>query len=129
MKADTCGWVRGAEECFDVASFLMRRRTRLAANTVGFHCEQCVERYLKARLEEAGLAVPKVHSLTALLGLLVPIEPLWGSFNPALLLLHNYAVKFPYPGHSATRADAQAGLKACRSIRAEIRGSLGLPNK
>jgi HEPN domain-containing protein len=69
MKADTKEWVRYAEEDFDVASVLMRRRTKTAANTIGFHCQQCVEKYLKARLEEAGLPVPKVHSLAALLGL------------------------------------------------------------
>ncbi len=129
MKADTKEWLRFAEEDFDVASALMRRRTRTAANTIGFHCQQCVEKYLKARLEEAGLPVPKVHSLTALLALLLPLEPLWASFNPTLLLLNNYAVKFRYPGHVATRADARAAVKACRSIRAEIRHSLGLPRK
>ena len=109
MKADAKGWLRFAEE--------------------DFHCQQCVEKYLKARLEEAGLPVPKVHSLTALLALLLPLEPLWASFNPTLLLLNNYAVKFRYPGHVATRADARAAVKACRSIRAEIRHSLGLPRK
>jgi len=129
MKADTKEWLRFAEEDFDVASALMRRRTRTAANTIGFHCQQRVEKYLKARLEEAGLAVPKVHSLTALLALLLPLELLWASFNPTLLLLNNCAVKFRYPGHVATRADARAAVKACRSIRAEIRHSLGLPRK
>ncbi len=129
MKADTREWVRFAEEDFDVANALMRRRTKTAANSIGFHCQQCVEKYLKARLEEAGLAVPKVHSLSALLGLLLPIEPLWASFNPTLLLLNNYAVKFRYPGHVATRADALAALKACRSVRVEVRVSLGLPKK
>lgn len=129
MKADTKDWVRFAEEDFDVACALMRRRTKTAANAIGFHCQQCVEKYLKARLEEAGRPVPKVHSLTALLKLLLPIEPLWASFNPALLLLNNYAVKFRYPGHIATRSDARAALKACRSIHAAVRLSLGLPKK
>ena len=34
-----------------------------------------VEKYLKARLEEAGLDVPKTHNLYALLTLVLPIEP------------------------------------------------------
>ena len=129
MKADTREWVRFAEEDFDVACALMRRRTKTAANAIGFHCQQCAEKYLKARLEEASLPVPKVHSLTALLALLLPVEPPWASFNPALLLLNNYAVKFRYPGNVATRADARAALKACRSIRTEVRLSLGLQKK
>ena len=52
MKAATREWVRCAKEDFDVANALLRRRTRTAANSIGFHCQQCVEKYLKARLDE-----------------------------------------------------------------------------
>ena len=55
MKAATREWVRCAEEDFDVANALLRRRTKTAANSIGFHCQQCVEKYLKARLEEGSL--------------------------------------------------------------------------
>jgi hypothetical protein len=63
------------------------------------------------------------------LQLLLPIEPLWVSFAPALRRLNDYAVKFRYPGQIATRADAREAMKACRSMRADIRFSLGLPAK
>ena len=130
MKADTQEWVRCAEEDFQVASSQFRLRARKStANAIGFHCQQCVEKYLKARLAEAGLGVPKVHDLVLLLQRLMPVEPLWTSFAPALRGLNDYAVKFRYPGHIATRADARAALKACHSVRAEVRASLGLPRK
>lgn len=128
MKADTKEWVRCAEEDFDVAAALFRRRTkRPATNTIGFHCQQCVEKYLKARLAEAGLGVPKVHDLVLLLQRLLPVEPLWAAFGPPLRRLNDYAVMFRCPGPVATRADAREALKSCRAIRAEIRHSLGLP--
>ena len=127
MKPATREWVRCAEEDFNVAAALMRRRTKTAANSIGFHCQQCVEKYLKARLEEAGLNAPKTHDLVVLLQLLLPVEPLWASFAPALRRLNDYAVKFRYPGHVTTRADAQHALKACRSLRSDVRLSLGLP--
>jgi HEPN domain-containing protein len=129
MKPATRESVRCAEEDFDVAAALMRRRTKTAANSIGFHCQQCVEKYLKARLEEAGLVAPRTHDLVALLQLLLPIEPLWASFAPALRGLNDYAVRFRYPGHVATRADARTALKLCRSIRIDVRLSLGLPRK
>ncbi|MCX6891732.1 MAG: HEPN domain-containing protein [Verrucomicrobiota bacterium] len=129
MKPATREWVRCAEEDFDVAGTLLRRRTKTAANTIGFHCQQCLEKYLKARLEEMGMNVPRTHDLVALLQLLLPAEPLWASFAPALRRLNDYAVKFRYPGHTATRADAIQALKACRSVRADIRLSLGLPRR
>jgi HEPN domain-containing protein len=129
MKPATREWVRCAEEDFDVAAALMCRRTKTAANSIGFHCQQCVEKYLKARQEEAGLNAPKTHDLVALVQLLLPVEPLWASFAPALRRLNDYAVKFRYPGHVTTRADARQALKACRSLRADVRLSLGLPRK
>ena len=129
MKAATREWVRCAEEDFDVANALLRRRTRTAANSIGFHCQQCVEKYLKARLEEGNLNAPKTHDLVALLQLLLPVEPLWASFAPALRRLNDYAVKFRYPGHVATKADAREALGVCRSIRADVRFSFGLPRK
>ena len=76
MKAATREWVRCAEEDFDVANALLRRRTKTAANSIGFHCQQCVEKYLKARLEEGSLNAPKTHDLIVLLQLLLPVEPL-----------------------------------------------------
>lgn len=129
MKTATREWVRCAEEDFDVARALLRRRTRTAANSIGFHCQQCTEKYLKARLEEAGLGVVRTHDLVALLQLLLPVEPLWAAFAPALRRLNDYAVKFRYPGHVATRNDARRALSACQSIRGDVRLSIGLPRK
>ena len=130
MKVETRKWVHCAEEDFDVALTQFRRRTkRPTANAIGFHCQQRAEKYLKARLEEAGLGIPRVHDLMLLLQRLLPIEPLWASYAPMLRGLNDYAVKFRYPGHNATRADAWAALKGCRSIRNEVRLSLGLPKR
>jgi HEPN domain-containing protein len=130
MKADTQEWVRCVEEDFTMAQLAFRSRTRKpTANAIGFHCQQCVEKYLKARLAEASLPVPKVHDLLLLLQRLLPVEPLWVTFAQSLRGLNDYAVKFRYPGQAATRADARAALKSCRSVRAEIRLSLGLPKK
>jgi HEPN domain-containing protein len=129
MKADTREWVRFAEADFEAASSLLRKRKNLSANIVGFHCQQCAEKYLKARMVENGLPMIKTHDLQALLNLVLPTQPLWAAFHPALGNLTGYGVTFRYPGHIATRADARAALKACRSIRAEVRLSLGLPKK
>jgi len=126
MKPATREWVRCAEEDFDVATALSRRRAKMAANSIGFHCQQCAEKYLKARLEEAGLLAPRTHDLIALLQLLLPLEPMWASFAPALRGLNDYAVRFRYPGHLASRADARQALRICRSFRDDVRLSLGL---
>lgn len=130
MRADTAEWVRCAEEDFTVATVMMKSRQRISTNnSTCFHCQQCVEKYLKGRMAEAGLPIPKVHNLMLLLNLTLPLEPLWASFMGSLTMLNNYAVHFRYPGHVAARQDARYALKACRSLRKEARGALGLPAK
>src|SRR5208282_4466123 len=74
-----------------------------------------------------GVAFPRTHDLAALLKLLLPEEPLWSAFLPQAHLLEDYAVDFRYPGDSATLAEARLALKNCKSIRGEVRSSLGLP--
>ncbi|PWU17906.1 MAG: hypothetical protein C5B50_10290 [Verrucomicrobia bacterium] len=53
MKQATREWVKKAENDFETAAALMRRK-KILGDSICFHCQQCVEKYLKARLEEAG---------------------------------------------------------------------------
>lgn len=129
MKPDTVEWVRYAEEDYEVATILFRRRKLLTANTVSFHCQQAVEKYLKARLVEAGVKVPYTHDLEALVVLLTPIEPLWAAFQPSLSTMTGFAVMSRYPGQNLMRQDARFALKTCRSLRKEVRLALGLTAK
>ncbi len=85
------------------------------------------KKYLKARLQEAGIAFPRTHSLPALLQLALPVEPLWSSLSSALSHLNVYGVNFRYPGANATKADARQALKDCRAVRKVARLSVGLP--
>lgn len=77
---------------------LSRRRKAPLHDAVCFHSQQCLEKYLKARLCEAGVAIPKTHDLEKLLDLVLSAEPFWTSFRPALQLLTSSAVELRYPG-------------------------------
>ena len=126
MKTETREWVAKAEEDFVVAQRLVRWKKRQVSDAVCFHCQQCVEKYLKAHMVEAGVPFPKIHHLPALLDLAVTVEPLWEPFRPAMISLKNYAVAFRYPGESANEAEAHKAVAACKSFRAEARRTLGL---
>jgi hypothetical protein len=67
MKASAREWMQKAEEDFLAASALNLRRKKPLWNVVAFHVQQTVEKYLKARLEEAGIGIPKTHDLLHLL--------------------------------------------------------------
>ena len=126
MKASTREWALKAEEDFLAATALNRRRKIPLWNIVCFHVQQAVEKYLKARLEESGLTVPKTHDLLHLLNMTAPVEPLWSAYHSSFSLLASYAVQTRYPGNSVTKTDARHAIKLCREFRKEARRALGL---
>ena len=115
-KASTREWIVRAKEDFLAATALKRRSKKPLWNIVCFHVQQAVEKYLKARLEEAGLSVPKTHDLLHLLNLALPTEPLWSSYHGA----------FSLPaGNSVTKNDARHAIWLCREFRKEACRALG----
>ena len=127
MKASTREWVAKAEEDFAVVVTLARPRKKPLWAPLCFHAQQCVEKYLKARLNEASLPIQKAHDLELLLNKALAIEPLWAAFRSALKRLSAAAVAPRYPGGVFTKSEAQRALKTCKTFRTEARLRLGLP--
>lgn len=126
MKPSTREWVKKAEADYQLALALSRRRKMTFHDHACFACQQSAEKYLKARLEEAGIVSPKTHDLKLLLKLVAPVEPLWSAFLSIASSLSKYAVRFRYPGDEATATQAKKALKDAAAIRKEARSSLGL---
>ena len=95
-------------------------------DAVCFHTQQCAEKYLKARLQEADIFFGKIHDLTALLDLLLPVEPAWDALRADLQALTVFAVTYRYPGDSADKNDAEEAVNKCRNFREIARRALGL---
>jgi HEPN domain-containing protein len=127
MKASTVEWVEKAEGDWDVAHRTYRARKRPNYDAACFHVQQCAEKYLKARLNEAGIVINKTHNLSDLLSDVLPAEPTWAAMRPVLMALTKYAVLYRYPGYNATKIEAKAALKDCRDVRRIIRAAFGLP--
>lgn len=125
MKPSTREWIAKAEEDFGAAETLRRRRKPLWS-VAAFHAQQCVEKYLKARLEEGGVTIPKTHDLLHLLNLAGALQPLWAAYYTSFSHLASYAVQARYPGSSVSKPDALAALKICRRFRTEARQAFGL---
>jgi len=126
MKPLTREWVAKAEGDFQTARRELRARKFPNFDSAAFHAQQCVEKYFKARLQEAGESFPHTHDLAILLNLLLKIEPLWNGLAGSAATLTDGAVKVRYPGSSITRIKAKDAVARCREIRALVRKSLGL---
>jgi HEPN domain-containing protein len=123
MKASTREWVDKAD-----ADLLTATREFAASppnyDAVAFHAQQFAEKYLKARLVEAGLPFPKTHDLSTLLNLLLPLEPSWEAMRGALDALTSLGVEVRYPGSAADAEDAREALRAARAVRDTVRPRL-----
>lgn len=126
MKPSAREWVDKAEADLATAGREMRASRRPNFDAVCFHAQQCVEKYLKARLVEADISFPKTHDLEALLDLILPQEPLWEAFRSKLNNLTSFAIAFRYPGESATRELAKTAVSDCQAIRRQIKQNFGI---
>ena len=126
MKPLTREWVDKAEGDFITARRELRARKAPNYDASCFHAQQCAEKYLKARLQEEGIAFSRPHDLATLLDLLLPVEPLWAGMRADLDRLTSYAVEFRYPGTSADKAMARSAVDVSWDVRQRVRVSLGL---
>lgn len=128
MKPITQEWIDKAEGDWIAAQREARARKNPVYDIACFHAQQCAEKYLKARLVEAGIGFSKTHNLLALLGLSLPVEPNWTVLQPRLNALTVYAVDYRYPGNNAAKADARDAVRDCREVRRIFRQAFNLPD-
>lgn len=126
MNPLTLEWVDKAEGDFTTALRELRARKSPNYDAACFHAQQCAEKYLKARLQEAVIAFSRTHNLTVLLDLLLPVEPGLDKLRTKLLALTAFSVAYRYPGASADKDTAREALNFCREVREQVRLSLGL---
>lgn len=126
MLPITCEWVDKAEGDFATAGRELQVKVNPNYDAVCFHAQQCAEKYLKARLQEASIFFGKTHDLSTLLDLLLPVEASWDALRADLQALTVFAVSYRYPGESADDSDARESVAKCQNIRLVVRKSLGL---
>lgn len=117
-------WVAKAEHDFISATALIKLRARPVYDNVCYHCQQCIEKYLKAFLVSKNVRFPKSHDLIRLLDLAVSIEGSLELIRDLITPLSDYAVDIRYPGEEPTRAEAQSAIKRMSEARKLIRNSL-----
>jgi HEPN domain-containing protein len=125
MKKATMPWVRKAEEDYATAHLLAADKGKLH-DAVCFHCQQCVEKYIKALLVDSVVSFPKSHDLDRLSKLVSPGHQSVQSFRRGLLFLSSFAVEARYPGLDASKRQAAAAVRWAGRVRAECRKLLGI---
>ena len=125
-RVDVLEWINKAEQDYQTAETMARKRRNPVPDVVGFHCQQCIEKYLKALLVLRKIDFPKTHDLIELLEIALQKEPLFEAFRSDLRILNPFSVQFRYPGESVTIEESKDALKTMRRVRKFLREKLSL---
>ncbi|MFA6242474.1 MAG: HEPN domain-containing protein [Candidatus Hydrogenedentales bacterium] len=118
-------WVLKAENDLTNATHTLKLRDDCPTDTVCFHAQQCVEKYLKALLVLKGIRFPRVHNIEELIALVPKTD------RPELSAdeqerLTDFATVTRYPGiyEPVTLSDARTAVSVARRVRRSIRSVL-----
>lgn len=126
MNKELAEWISKAEGDYLVAKREMRARKYQNFDAICFHCQQAVEKYMKAYLLKNGVDFPKTHNLIELLELCLPLDGSFEIQRDLLLELNQYGVRYRYPGLTAEKEDAKLAVRHMETARAFLRAKLGL---
>ena len=125
MNPLTLEWIQKAENDYAAVQQLLQAPNPLH-DIICFHAQQCIEKYLKAWLQEANIPVQRTHNLEELLVLITPTLPTWSDWEPDFKVITAYAVDPRYPGDSATSDNTQHAMHICDEVRQAVRTQLKL---
>ena len=117
-------WVRKAENDLMNAVHTLKLGAGGPTDTVCFHAQQCIEKYLKAMLVLRAIDFPRTHDLEKLVSLL-PATARAGLIADEQAKLTEYATGARYPGWGEIPlAEAKRAVAMARRVRREIRRML-----
>jgi HEPN domain-containing protein len=114
-------WLAKAENDLTTAAHTLKLGEACPTDTVCFHAQQCVEKYLKAFLVLEGTDFPKTHDLERLVALIpAGSRPEISSEEQAVLT--EYATGARYPGwEQISLAAARRAVAVARRVRKAVR--------
>lgn len=117
-------WVAKAENDLKTATFTLRLGKACPTDTVCFHAQQVVEKYLKALLAHRQRPFPKTHNVQALVGMLSPADRIDLSEEEQYRLT-DYATVARYPGSGdILLPEARRAVAVARRVRRQVRAAL-----
>ena len=125
MNPLTLEWIQKAEGDYTIM-FQNYQSSTPVYDAICFHAQQCIEKYLKAWLQEADIPFSKTHNLKDLLSLIVSTIPSWRAWHEDFSSFTTHAVDLRYPGEFATAEDAEHAVRICTDVRQAVRAQLNV---
>ncbi len=115
-------WIVKAENDLRNAAHTLTLKEDVPTDTICFHAQQCIEKYLKAFLVSRSIAFTKTHSLRVLMEL-IPQDSRPSLDGNAQDQITKYAAVSRYPdaGLDIPLPEARKAVATARRIRKEVR--------
>lgn len=122
VHAVVAEWVVKAEHDLLTAAHTLKLGANCPTDTVAFHAQQCVEKYLKALLTLHGEEFPRTHNLAQLVALCPPgVLARWPLLEQRQLTEYAVVARYPGAGLDITLSEARRAVRIARKIRREVR--------
>ncbi len=119
-------WIQKAEDDYENALYLLRRRKRPSPAMVCYLCQQSAEKYLKAFLMKHNVDFERTHNLKDLNESCAKLDGSFDFITDWLKVLNPYATETRYPGRAFEIKEAREAVATAKQIRKFIRPKLGL---
>ncbi len=119
-------WIKKGDHDLITAVHTLSLTEQCPYDTICFHAQQCVEKYVKALLLHYKIGFPKSHDLSELVALL-PSEIKIPLTKNEQSKLTDYAIAGRYPiddMEELTRPDAEEAVRLAEKIKAYIKNHL-----
>jgi HEPN domain-containing protein len=125
IAAETQDWLWRAERDLQAAN-LMLNSLPVLSDAAAFHAQQPAEKAIKGFLTAHSKIFPKSHILQPLVTQCVGIDPKFGQFMSAAMILSPYAIEFRYPGGrlEPMEAEASEAVRLATEILQYVRDAL-----
>jgi len=118
-------WLRKADHDLTTAAFTLTLGQACPTETVTFHAQQCVEKYIKALLVFRATPFPKTHNIRALRAMLPPkLRPKLDTRVQDRLTEYAVVLRYPDMGPDVSLAEARKAVAIARRVRKEVRRHL-----
>lgn len=118
-------WLRKADNDLLTATHTLTLGTRCPTDTVCFHAQQCVEKYIKALLVFQATPFPKTHNIAVLRALLPPkLRPKLDKAMQKRLTDYATVKRYPDAEPEIPLFEARQAVAAARRVRREVRRHL-----
>lgn len=115
-------WIEKAENDFRNAEYVLKMEEDCPFDTVCYHCQQCVEKYLKALLIYRSVDFPRTHDIVVLFNMLK--NPDSSKLDIGVIQpLNRYSIEARYPGYwdPIRKEEAENAIRAARAFRVAVR--------